>query len=67
MASQLKKEPFAETEAVMTKLETIAVRQRSSRVRDIAFAVLVVVAGAISLSTVSYAAHAAQSNDVAKR
>ena len=51
----------------MTKLETIAVRQKSSRVRDIAFALLVVIAGAISLSTVSYAAHAAQTSDVAKR
>lgn len=67
MASQLKKRPNAETEAVMTKLETIAVRQKSSRVRDIAFALLVVVAGAISLSAVSYAAHAAQTSDVAKR
>ena len=60
-------ERIAETEAVMTKLETIAVRQKSSRVRDIAFALLVVVAGAISLSAVSYAAHAAHTTDVAKR
>ena len=51
----------------MTKLETIAFRQRSSRVRDLAFALLVVVAGAISLSTVSSAAHAAHTSDVAKR
>lgn len=52
----------------MTRLENIAVRQRSSRIRDIAFALLVVVAGGVSLATVSVGAHAAQSSaDVAKR
>ena len=49
------------------RLDTIVTRQRSSRVRDIAFALLVVVAGAVSLSTVTYAAHAANQSDVAKR
>lgn len=43
----------------MTRLETIATRQRKSFVRDVVFAALVVVAGAVSLSSVSVAAHAA--------
>jgi hypothetical protein len=49
------------------RLDTIVSRQRSSRIRDVAFALLVVVAGAVSLSTVSYAAHAALPSDVAHR
>jgi hypothetical protein len=49
------------------RLDTIVTRQRSSRIRDIAFALLVVVAGAVSLSTVSYAAHAANQSELAKR
>ena len=50
-----------------TRLDTIVSRQRSSRIRDIAFAILVVTAGAVSLSTVSYAAQAASQSEVAKR
>jgi hypothetical protein len=45
----------------MNRLDTIATRQRKSFVRDVLFAALVVVAGAVSLSTVSQAAHAAHS------
>jgi hypothetical protein len=68
MASQLKKESLPKRRLTMTtRLDTIVTRQRSSRIRDIAFALLVVVAGAVSLSTVSYAAHAANQSDVAKR
>ena len=55
------------TRASSPRLDTIVTRQRSSRIRDIAFALLVVVAGALSLSTVSYAAHAAAQSDVANR
>ncbi|HUJ60890.1 MAG TPA: hypothetical protein VLX92_20445 [Kofleriaceae bacterium] len=51
----------------MSRLETIATRQRSSRLRDLAFAALVVVAGVVSLKTVSFAVQAAQSSDVAQR
>ena len=52
----------------MTKrLDTIVSRQRSYRIRDIGFAILVVTAGAISLSTVSYAAQAANQSELAKR
>ncbi len=43
----------------MTRLETIATRQRKSFVRDVLFAALVVIAGAVSVSSVSVAAHAA--------
>ncbi|HUS29718.1 MAG TPA: hypothetical protein VMZ53_14540 [Kofleriaceae bacterium] len=55
------------TRSSSPRLDTIVTRQRSSRIRDIAFALLVVAAGAVSLSTVSYAAHAANQSDVAKR
>ena len=41
------------------RLDTIVIRQRRSRIRDLAFAALVVFAGAISLATVSTAAQAA--------
>ncbi len=44
----------------MTRLDNIATRQRKSFARDVVFAVLVVVAGAVSLSSVGAAAHAAQ-------
>jgi hypothetical protein len=44
----------------MSRLDNIATRQRKSRIRDVVFAFLVVVAGAVSLSTVTTAAHAAQ-------
>jgi hypothetical protein len=50
-----------------SRLETIVTRQRGYRIRDLAFALLVVVAGAVSLSTVTAAAHAAQTSDLAKR
>jgi hypothetical protein len=50
----------------MTRLETIADRQRRSRIRDLAFAALVVLAGAVSLTAVSTAIHSA-STDVAHR
>ena len=55
------------TRASSPRLDTIVTRQRTSRIRDIAFALLVVVAGAVSLSTVTYAAHAANQSEVAKR
>ena len=50
-----------------TRLDTIVTRQRSSRIRDLLFAVVLVTAGAVSLSTVSYAAHAANQSELAKR
>jgi hypothetical protein len=43
----------------MTRLETIADRQRRSRIRDLAFAALVVLVGAASIAWVSAAIHAA--------
>ena len=42
-----------------TRLQTIVLRQRRSRVRDLAFAALVVIAGGVALSSVSTAAQAA--------
>ena len=42
-----------------TRLATIITRQRKSRVRDLAFAAFVVLAGACSIATVSTAAHVA--------
>jgi hypothetical protein len=50
----------------MTRLDTIVSRQRKSRLRDLAFAAFVVLAGACSIATVSTAAHAAH-HDVARR
>lgn len=71
MASELKKEPFAESkEAVImnTRLENIVVRQKRSRVRDIAFAALVLFAGAVSLSSLATAASAANdTHELAKK
>lgn len=69
MASKLNKSLFAETEAHMTtRLETIVTRQRQSRIRDLAFAAMIALAGAVSLSTVSTAAHAANANaEIANR
>jgi len=43
----------------MNRLETIADRQRKSRVRDLAFAALVVFAVAVSLMSVEQAIHSA--------
>ena len=51
----------------MTRLETIATRQRSSRVRDAVFAALVVLAGIVSVTSVANAAHAANVTHVANR
>ena len=48
------------------RLDNIAVRQRTSRVRDFAFAALLLFAGAVSLTSISVGVHAA-SSDVAKR
>ena len=45
----------------MNRLETIANRQRKSRVRDLAFAALIVFAGAMSLMGVQQAVQAAPS------
>lgn len=50
----------------MTRLETIADRQRRSRVRDLAFAALVVIAGAVSLMSVTQAVRSASVHVVAK-
>jgi hypothetical protein len=50
----------------MTRLDNIACRQRLGRLRDIAFAALVVVAGAVSITTVSTAVRASQT-EVAHR
>lgn len=50
----------------MNRLDNIATRQRKSFARDVLFAMLVVVAGAVSLSSVTVAAHAAHT-DVARR
>ena len=44
----------------MSRLETIASRQRKSRARDFLFAALVAVATLVSLSSVAVAADAAQ-------
>ena len=43
----------------MTRLDNIATRQRTSRLRDVAFAMLVVLAGTLSLTTASLAVRAA--------
>jgi hypothetical protein len=50
----------------MNRLETIADRQRRSRVRDLAFAALVVFVGAISLMGVTEAVRAASVQVVQK-
>lgn len=50
----------------MSRLDNIATRQRKSFARDVLFAALVVLAGIVSISSVSAAAHAAQV-DVAHR
>jgi hypothetical protein len=43
----------------MSRLDNIAKRQRRSRVRDLVFVALVLIAGAVSVTTVNLAAHAA--------
>ena len=40
------------------RLDSIANRQRTSRIRDLAFAVVLVFAGAIEAKTISIASHA---------
>lgn len=50
----------------MNRLDTIVLRQRKSRLRDLAFAAFVVLAGACSIATVSTAVHASQ-HEVAHR
>lgn len=47
------------TIALSTRLETIATRQRGSRVRDLVFGLAVAVAAVIGASTVGDAVHAA--------
>jgi hypothetical protein len=54
MALHVKKRRF-----MMNHLDCIALRQRKSLLRDVVFAALVVLAGAVSLSSVGVAAHAA--------
>jgi hypothetical protein len=49
------------------RLDTISTRQRGSRVRDVFFAACVVLATAVSITTVSTAAHAASTSQVAHR
>ena len=51
---------------MMNRLDSIATRQRKSFARDVVFAALVVIAGAVSVSSVSVAAHAAHA-EVARR
>jgi hypothetical protein len=51
----------------MTRLETIADRQRKSRVRDLAFAAMVVLAGVVALGSVGQAVHSATIAHVAGR
>jgi cell division protein FtsL len=54
---------------MMNRLDSIATRQRKSFARDVLFAALVVVAGAVSVSSVSVAAQAAHTThaDIARR
>jgi len=49
-----------------TRLDSIVTRQRRSRVRDLAFAAFIVLAGTCSIATVSTAASVAH-HDVARR
>jgi len=51
---------------MMNRLDNIAARQKRTRVRDLVFAALVVVAGAISISSVHAATQVVHSN-VAQR
>lgn len=48
----------------MTRLENIATRQRSTRIRDAVFATFVALAAAVSITTVSTAANAASTHVV---
>ena len=51
----------------MNRLETIADRNGRSRVRDLAFAAMIVVAGALSMMSVGQAVHAANVTHVAAK
>jgi hypothetical protein len=51
----------------MSRLDNIAARQRTSRLRDVMFAALVVLAGAVSISSVSAAVRASQTEVAANR
>lgn len=51
----------------MTRLDNIATRQRRSRVRDAVFAALVVLAGIVSISSVTTAVHGASRASIAHR
>ncbi len=51
----------------MTRLESIATRQRRSRIRDLVFAALIVFAGTISLIGVTQAVRAAAVTHVVPR
>lgn len=53
--------------SAMTRLETIAIRQRGTRLRDAAFAALVLLAGIVSITSVTTAVRAAQTSHVAHR
>ncbi len=65
MAPLVKKSPSAK-EITMTRLDNIATRQRRSRSRDVLFALLVVLAGVVSIESVTIAARAAQT-ELARR
>ena len=51
----------------MTRLENIAIRQRGTRVRDAAFAALVLLAGIVSITSVTAAVHAASATHIVQR
>ena len=51
---------------MMNRLDNIAARQKRTRVRDLVFAAMVVIAGAISISSVHAATRVVHS-DVAQR
>lgn len=50
----------------MTRLDTIATRQRRSRTRDLVFVAFVALAAAISASTVTTAVHAASTQSASR-
>jgi hypothetical protein len=50
----------------MSRLDTIATRQRSSRVRDLMFACFVALAAVVSISSINTAADAASTQVVSR-
>ena len=48
----------------MNRLETIALRQRKSRTRDVMFAVALAIAGLVAMSSVAHACEAATTSHV---